>query len=105
VEDGKLDKYIDRAHRDSLALPSRITLLTVASMVLVAMIPCLGWLNWAVAPLCLVPFTLGVVGLALSTGAAGDRRPHPGPHLAALIGGVLLFVVSAGRLVLGLGVF
>jgi hypothetical protein len=81
---------------------SRITLLLTATLVLIAMVPCLGWLNWGVAPLCLAPTTLGIIG-AVKRGKAPELT-HPGPFLAAIIGGLLMLVASVARLVIGLGV-
>ncbi len=79
---------------------TRISLLLSANCVLVAMVPCFGFLNWGVAPLCLFPIVLGSVGLAV----ARSRQLHPGPFLGALIGGSLMMVVSVLRLLLGAGV-
>lgn len=79
---------------------TRISLFLCANFVLVAMVPCLGVLNWGVAPLCLFPVVLGSVGLFV----AKRRRLHPGPFLAALIGGSLMLTLSVLRLLLGAGV-
>ncbi len=81
---------------------SRITLLLTATVVLVAMAPCFGFINWGAAPLCLVPCTLGTIGL-VKRGRAPELT-HPGPFLAALIGGLLMLVTSLLRLIVGLGV-
>jgi len=86
-----------------LSLVARVTLVTAASLVAVAMMPCFGWLNWLVAPACLVPVVVGAIGLGITT--SSSEGAHPGPFLAALIGGLLLMAVSGGRLTLGLGVF
>ncbi len=86
----------------SLVQPTRLTLLATANLALVAMVPCLGWLNWAVAPLCLVPTIFGLVGLVQSQSA--PQPQHPGPYLAGLLGGILLGVTCVARLGFGLGV-
>ena len=77
----------------------RATLLIAASAELVAMIPCLGIFNWAVAPLCIVPLAMGIVGLLDER-----REEHEGPLLAGVFGGGALLALSAARLVLGGGV-
>ena len=82
----------------SLGRAAQITLLVSASVALVAMVPCLGILNWLVAPLCLAPAIIGLVGLLLP-----DRKEYPGPLLAGLIGGASLLCLSLARLALGGG--
>lgn len=89
---------------DGLSTAAKTTLVAAASAVFLAAIPCFGILNWIVTPACLIPMVLGAIGLGRSTGLTGEPGAHPGPYLAALIGGALLFAASGGRLVLGMGV-
>jgi len=89
---------------DGLSTAAKATLVAAASAVTLAMIPCFGWLNWVVSPACLIPMVLGAIGLGRMSSFDGEPGSHPGPFLAALIGGALLFMASGGRLVLGVGV-
>ncbi len=89
---------------DGLSTAAKTTLVAAAAAVTLAMIPCIGWLNWIVSPACLIPMVLGAIGLGRMSSFDGEPGSHPGPFLAALIGGALLFVASGGRLVLGVGV-
>ena len=83
---------------DALDRAAQITLLVSASAALVAMVPCFGILNWLVAPLCLAPTLIGLVGLLLP-----ERKEYPGPLLAGLVGGLALLCLSLARLALGGG--
>ena len=83
-----------------LGRATRITLLIIASIELVAMVPCFGILNWGVAPLCIAPVAIGLTGLLDS-----HSKEHPGPLLAGVVGGVSLLMLSLARLALGAGVF
>ena len=83
----------------SLGRATRATLLVAASAELVAMVPCFGILNWGVAPLCVAPLAIGLIGLLDS-----DSKEHPGPLLAGVVGGASLLLLSLARLVLGGGV-
>ena len=82
----------------SMGRAAQVTLLVSASAALVAMVPCFGILNWLVAPLCLAPTLIGLVGLLLP-----DRNEYPGPLLAGLVGGLALLCLSLARLALGGG--
>ncbi len=82
----------------SLGRAAQVTLLLTASAALVAMVPCLGILNWLVAPLCLAPVVIGLVGLLLP-----DSKEYPGPLLAGVVGGLALLCLSLARLALGGG--
>lgn len=88
---------------DGLSTAAKATLVAAAAAVTLAMVPCFGWLNWVVSPACLIPMVLGGIGLGRMSSFDGEPGAHPGPYLAALIGGALLFVASGGRLVLGVG--
>lgn len=89
---------------DGLGSAAKAALVATAAAVTLAMIPCFGWLNWIVSPACLIPMVLGGIGLGRMSSFDGEPGSHPGPFLAALIGGALLFAASGGRLVLGVGV-
>ncbi len=82
----------------ALGRATQVTLLVSASAALVAMVPCFGILNWLVAPLCLAPTLIGLVGLLLP-----ERKEYPGPLLAGLVGGLALLCLSLARLALGGG--
>jgi hypothetical protein len=82
----------------ALGRAAQVTLLVSASAALVAMVPCFGILNWLVAPLCLAPTLIGLVGLLLP-----ERKEYPGPLLAGLVGGLALLCLSLARLALGGG--
>jgi hypothetical protein len=88
---------------DGLSTAAKATLFAAAAAVTLAMVPCFGWLNWIVSPACLIPMVLGGIGMGRMSSFDGEPGAHPGPFLAALIGGALLFVASGGRLVLGAG--
>ena len=95
----------------STALPNGIatTMASVAAMVIAAVtvsfgfFPCLGWMNWFAVPFAVLPVVLGAVGLM------ADRDPNTmvslnvGPHLAAVLGGILLMGIGMIRCALGGG--
>ena len=89
---------------DALTTTTRATLVATATMAMIAMIPCFGVLNWIISPACLIPVVLGVIGLTRMSASGNESAAHPGPFLAAIIGGILLFVATGGRLMLGAGV-
>lgn len=89
---------LELLHIGGLGRAVQVTLLVSASAALVAMVPCFGILNWLVAPLCLAPTIIGLVGLVLP-----ERKEHPGPLLAGLVGGLALLCLSVARLALGGG--
>ena len=66
----------------------------------VALIPCLGWLNWVTIPLGIVGVVLGAVALS----RAGREGQSTGPALAGLILSLIAVVVGAIRLALGSGI-
>lgn len=83
------------------------TLLVLALVATVAgFFPCLGWMNWAGVPLCLVTAVLGTVGL-MADRENGDQPggSHQSTYLAALILGVLMGILGAVRCMLGGGIF
>ena len=89
---------------DILTTAARATLVATATVAMIAMIPCFGILNWIISPACLIPVVLGVVGLTRMSASGARSSAHPGPFLAAIFGGILLFVATGGRLMLGAGV-
>jgi len=89
---------LDSPRVGSLGRAARVTLLIAASAALVAMVPCLGILNWGVAPLCVAPMVIGLVGLL-----DPNSKEYPGPLLAGVVGGASLLCLSLARLVLGGG--
>jgi hypothetical protein len=88
-----------------LVVPSRFGLITVANLVVLALLPCMGWVNWFVAPLAVGLAGIGVVGLLRDRDPATGQVDRPGPYLAAITGGAALGVVSLLRLFLGFGIF
>ena len=82
----------------ALGRAARLTLLMAASLGLVAMFPCLGIFNWLVAPLCLAPVVIGLVGLLMP-----NNKEYPGPLLAGVVGGLAILCLSLARLLLGGG--
>ncbi|MAE29339.1 MAG: hypothetical protein QF724_00155 [Planctomycetota bacterium] len=67
--------------------------------------PCLGWINWAGVPLCLVVMVLGIVGLMSDReGADQPGGSHQGTYLAALVLGLLMGVLGAVRCLMGGGI-
>lgn len=82
---------------------ARTLLVVNAGLAVVALIPCLGWMNWMVIPLCLGTMTLGVVGW-LTLSEPQQESTAKGPYIAAILGGMLLFGTSTFRLLLGGGV-
>ncbi len=88
--------------RGILATPVRMVLVITANVSILALLPCLGLLNWAVVPLCMVAVVLAVVGLIEDRDDKGLFR-RPGPYLATIIGSTFLGMLSVVRLVIGLG--
>ena len=81
---------------------SSLTLLALSAFfTLVALIPCVGWLNFVAVPLCLVTVVVGIVGLASDRDPATGRARGRGSHLMAVIFGVVLASVAFLRWVLG----
>ena len=62
----------------------------------VAFVPCLGWLNWANIP-------FAVVGLIISI--TTKSRQHSGAATAGIVLNVIAIVLGLIRLKLGLGIF
>lgn len=92
-------------HRTDLLLqPSRLLLITTANVVVLGLLPCLGALNWLIAPLCLGTAAIGAAGLWLDRDEAGHLR-RPGPYIASITAGGLLAALSAVRLLLGFGLW
>lgn len=83
-----------------------LSLLVLALVTTISgLFPCLGWMNWAGVPLCLVTAVLGTVGLLVDR--EGSDQPggsHQGTYLAALVLGVLMGVLGAVRCLMGGGV-
>lgn len=67
----------------------------------VALIPCLGWLNWVTIPFGTIGAVLGIVAM---TRANAERRPA-GPALAGLVLSAVALSLGMVRLLLGGGVF
>ncbi len=86
-----------------LLLPSRVTLILAASVVMLGMTPCLGLLEWFGALLCVAPTALGIAGLQKVRKADPSLDLYPAPFLGTLVGGVLLLALSISRLILGGG--
>ena len=95
---------LQSADPTGLLLPARVTLILAASVVMVGMTPCLGLLQWPGLVLCVPPVVLGSLGLRRARAAPPAQGLSAAPFLGALVGGVLLLVLAATRLVLGLGV-
>ncbi len=87
-----------------LLLPTRVTLIVAAAVVMVGMTPCLGLLQWPGALLCLPPLVLGILGLRRVRRQHHDESLHPAPFLGAVVGSCLLLALAVTRLILGLGV-
>ncbi len=87
-----------------LLLPSRVTLIIAATVVMVGMTPCLGLLQWPALVLSLPPLVLGILGLRRVRKQHYDEALHPAPFLGVVVGAVLLLLLSVTRLILGLGV-
>ena len=83
---------------------SQVTLLLAAIFVVMALFPCVGWLNWIAAPFCAVPVLLGVIGMATERDPETGQSIHLGTHLAAVIGGLLLGGISTFRCLMGGGI-
>ena len=66
--------------------------------------PCVGWLNFAAAPMSVVTIVVGLVGLATDRGENGDARGIP-VHLIAVIAGAVFLGVSILRCIFGGGLF
>lgn len=67
----------------------------------VALIPCLGWLNWIN-----IPFSIGgvVINIVAMARASTNHRP-PGPAIAGLVLSAVAVGIGLIRLLLGGGVF
>lgn len=75
-----------------LALSSVVTIL--------ALFPCIGWLNWVGIPCSFVCALLGLIGTIGKETPEEDKQIH----LAALIAGVCLIGVGTVRCLLGGGI-
>jgi hypothetical protein len=87
-----------------LLTPGRILLVATAALVTVAMMPCFGILNWLAIPVALAPASLGALGLWGCRRADPALGLQPAPFLGLALGGALLALASALRLLLGAGV-
>ncbi len=66
---------------------------------LLAMIPCLGWINWVNIPFAIVGVVIGIVAIS----QAGAQRRPAGPAIAGLVLSMTAVVIGLIRLVLGGG--
>jgi len=82
---------------------SLILLIIATTLVTIGLFPCLGWINWASGPVCVLTVVLGVVGLTTDKHPESGEARHGGVHLAAVLGGTVLGVVAVIRCLLGAG--
>ena len=80
-----------------------VTLVLSIAGILLGLIPCLGCLNWVAVPFCLVPFTLGVIGLLTDKDPATGLNRASGVYLACVIAGVAGAAIGLLRCILGGG--
>ena len=69
--------------------------------VCVALLPCLGWLNWFTLPFAAIGVVLGVLALS----QANARRQPAGPAVAGIVLSTFAVCLGLVRLVLGGGIF
>ncbi|MFH1466186.1 MAG: hypothetical protein ABIO70_17505 [Pseudomonadota bacterium] len=87
-----------------LLTPGRVLLVIAALVCTVAMMPCLGILNWVALPVAALPAGMGGLAVYRLRRADPELRLQPAPFLGLLLGGAVLMLASALRLVLGAGV-
>ena len=66
----------------------------------IALLPCVGWLNWVTIPFAMIGVVLGLVALA----RAGRERQPQGPAIAGLVLSGTAVLLGTVRLMLGGGI-
>ncbi len=66
-----------------------------------ALIPCLGWMNWLNIPAGLFGVVFGILGMI----GASQARQSPGPPIAGLVLSLCAACLGLVRLLLGGGIF
>jgi len=86
-----------------MKIAATLTLVLSIAGILLGLIPCLGWLNWFAVPFCIVPFTLGVIGLLTDKDPATGLNRASGVYVACVIAGVAGAAIGGVRCMLGGG--